>query len=63
MSSFKPFKSESDVTINDYFYGVGLGVRYNTPVGPIRLDYGIALKTMEGQSKKGLFYLALGNSF
>jgi outer membrane protein insertion porin family len=61
--SFKPFKSSSDVTINDYFYGVGMGVRYNTPIGPIRLDYGIPLKTLEGGSNNGLFYLALGQTF
>lgn len=61
--SFKPFKSSSDVTINDYFYGIGLGVRYNTPVGPVRLDYGVPLKTLEGESDGGLFYLALGQTF
>ena len=63
IGAFKPFKSSSDVTINDYFYGIGLGIRYNTPVGPIRLDYGIPLKTLEGESDKGLFYLALGQTF
>lgn len=63
LSDFKPFKSSSDVTIDDYFYGVGFGIRYNTPIGPIRLDYGIPLKTLEGESNKGLFYLALGQTF
>jgi len=63
LSDFKPFKSSSEVTINDYFYGVGFGIRYNTPIGPIRLDYGIPLKTLEGESNEGLFYLALGQTF
>jgi outer membrane protein insertion porin family len=63
LSDFKPFKNSSEVTINDYFYGIGLGIRYNTPIGPIRLDYGIPLKTAEGDSDKGLFYLALGQTF
>jgi outer membrane protein insertion porin family len=62
-SDFKPFKNSGDVSINDYFYGIGLGIRYNTPVGPIRLDYGVPLKTLEGDSDKGLFYLALGQTF
>jgi len=62
-SQFKPFKSSSDVTINDYFYGIGIGIRYNTPIGPIRFDYGVPLKTLEGDSDNGLFYLALGQTF
>ena len=62
-SDFKPFKSSADVTINDYFYGVGVGIRYNTPIGPIRLDYGVPLKTLEGESGNGIFYLALGQTF
>jgi outer membrane protein insertion porin family len=62
LSDFKPFRSSSEVTLNDYFYGVGVGIRYNTPIGPIRLDYGIPLKTVDGDAK-GLFYLALGQTF
>jgi outer membrane protein insertion porin family len=63
LGDFKLFKSSSDVTIDDYFYGVGVGIRYNTPIGPIRLDYGIPLKTLEGDSDNGMFYLALGQTF
>jgi outer membrane protein insertion porin family len=63
LGDFKVFKSKDDVDINDYFYGVGLGIRYNTPIGPIRLDYGIPIKVREGQSEKGLFYLSLGQTF
>jgi outer membrane protein insertion porin family len=63
MSDFRPFPPDSDVDINDYRYGMGLGIRYNTPVGPIRLDYGVPLKVEEGESRKGLFYLALGQTF
>ncbi|MCK5620609.1 MAG: outer membrane protein assembly factor BamA [Candidatus Krumholzibacteria bacterium] len=63
ISDFQLVKSDSDVDINDYRYGIGLGIRYNTPVGPIRLDYGVPLKVEEGQSDNGLFYLSLGQTF
>jgi outer membrane protein insertion porin family len=60
---FRLFAKDSDVDVTDYRYGVGLGIRYNTPIGPIRLDYGIPIKVESGQSDKGLFYLALGQTF
>ncbi len=62
-SDFKLLKSSSDVDINDYRYSVGLGIRYNTPVGPIRLDYGVPLKVEDGVSDKGRFSLSLGQIF
>jgi outer membrane protein insertion porin family len=63
ISDFKLLKSSSDVDINDYRYSVGLGIRYNTPVGPIRLDYGVPLKVEDGVSDKGRFNLSLGQIF
>jgi outer membrane protein insertion porin family len=63
INDFRIFKPDSDVDINDYRYGLGIGIRYNTPLGPIRLDYGLPIKVEEGQSRSGLFYLALGQTF
>ena len=63
ISDFKLIKSSSDVDVNDYRYAVGMGIRYNTPVGPIRLDYGVPLKVEEGVSDKGRFHLSLGQIF
>jgi len=40
----------------------GLGLRYDTPVGPIRLDYGYKLKKEEGLSKGELFF-SIGQAF
>lgn len=60
---FRLFKKDSDVELEDYRYGIGLGIRYNTPIGPIRLDYGLPLKVETDVSDKGLFYLALGQTF
>jgi outer membrane protein assembly complex protein YaeT len=62
-SDFSLLKGSGDVDINDYRYSVGLGIRYNTPIGPIRLDYGVPLKVEEGESDKGRFHLSLGQIF
>ena len=64
-SDFK-FRSKIDDTdVNDYRYGVGLGIRYNTPIGPIRLDWGIPLKPDRAINNKeaGVIYLSLGQIF
>lgn len=40
----------------------GLGLRYNTPVGPIRIDYGHKLNRKEGESA-GEVHFSLGHAF
>jgi outer membrane protein assembly complex protein YaeT len=37
-----------DVNFNDLRYDVGPGVRYATPIGPVRLDVGFQLNPIEG---------------
>jgi outer membrane protein insertion porin family/translocation and assembly module TamA len=37
-----------DINLNDLRYNVGPGLRYLTPVGPIRLDVGFQLNPIEG---------------
>ncbi len=36
-----------DFNLNDMVYDVGPGVRYNTPIGPVRFDFGYQLKRVE----------------
>jgi outer membrane protein insertion porin family len=62
-SNFQLFKNQDDVTQEDYRYSVGLGIRYNTPLGPIRLDYGTPLVVEPGGSSKGRFHFSLGQIF
>jgi outer membrane protein assembly factor BamA len=56
-----------ETDVNDYRYGVGLGIRYNTPVGPIRVDFGYPLKPdrymQEAGNDRGTWYLSLGQIF
>jgi len=41
---------------------IGLGLRYQLPIGPLRVDYGIKLKREKGE-EGGNFHLALGQIF
>jgi outer membrane protein insertion porin family len=51
-----------DVRWSQFQAGTGLGLRFITPVGPIRVDY--AVKTEETiDFKEGLFYINLGHAF
>jgi outer membrane translocation and assembly module TamA len=47
---------------SDFRYGVGLGLRYNLPVGPIRLDYGVNPSPKEGEAM-GAFHFSFGVAF
>jgi outer membrane protein insertion porin family len=44
------------------FYGAGFGLRYNTPVGPVRFDFAKPILEREGQGP-GHFYFAFGHLF
>jgi outer membrane protein insertion porin family len=53
--------------INDFRPGqikgsVGLGLRYSTPIGPIRLDYGHKLDP-QGNEASGRFHFSVGQAF
>ncbi len=43
-------------------HAVGVGLRYDTPVGPLRLDYGYKLKKEEGLSRSEIFF-SIGQAF
>ncbi|HAT88121.1 MAG TPA: outer membrane protein assembly factor [Rhizobiales bacterium] len=45
-----------------WFTGVGAGVRYLTPIGPLRADVAIPLKKIKGEPQYGV-YLGLGQAF
>jgi outer membrane translocation and assembly module TamA len=48
--------------IRDYTNTVGVGLRYATPVGPIRFDIGRNLNPVKGV-KATQFYITLGQAF
>ncbi len=48
--------------LNQFQVGTGGGLRLNTPVGPVRLDFGYALNEIPGENRFQ-FYFAIGNPF
>ncbi len=53
---------ESDVDVLDQRSAYGVGLRYNTPVGPIRLDYGRKVDRQPGESPDR-FHFSIGYVF
>jgi outer membrane protein assembly complex protein YaeT len=51
-----------DLPFDEQLYSVGLGVRYNTLIGPIRLEYGRNLNPRRGDPS-GTWHLSIGYPF
>jgi outer membrane protein insertion porin family len=47
---------------SSYSNTVGIGLRYNTPVGPVRIDVGHNLNALPG-IKATQFFITLGQAF
>ncbi len=45
------------IDVLDLKFGKGIGIRFDTPIGPIRLDYGI------GEEGEGQTYFSIGHTF
>ena len=59
-----------DFNLNDMRYDVGPGLRYNTPIGPIRFDIGYQLNPIPGllvngkeQARRLRFHFSIGQAF
>lgn len=56
------FPGSFDFKLNDIKYAVGTGLRYNTIVGPVRLDLGYTLNPEENISRYQVF-ISIGQAF
>jgi len=56
------FRAIDNFTPGEIKGSVGLGLRYNTPIGPLRLDYGRKLAP-ERHEASGHFHFSIGQAF
>lgn len=56
------WKNIRDVDIKDIKFTTGLGLRYTTPVGPFRIDYGYKLNRERDESSSEIHF-SLGHAF
>ncbi len=54
--------TESELTVDNYQYSAGAGIRVRTPIGPVRLDWGKRLKD-PAERDLGKWYLGLLHAF
>jgi translocation and assembly module TamA len=48
--------------LGDIRYAAGIGLRYYTGIGPVRLDFALPLNRRPGDARYGV-YVSLGQSF
>ena len=56
------YAKEFDFKLDDIKYAVGTGLRYNTLIGPLRVDFGYALNPEPGIGRFQ-FFLSIGQAF
>jgi outer membrane protein insertion porin family len=61
-SRLRIYSSPNDTDLLDFRYSLGYGVRYYTPVGPIRIDVGYPLNRMSGEDAYRI-HISLGQIF
>ncbi len=56
------YSEEFDYSLDDIKYAVGVGLRYSTPIGPVRADLGYALNP-EPEFGRLRFFFGIGQAF
>ncbi|MBN1939656.1 MAG: BamA/TamA family outer membrane protein [Candidatus Aminicenantes bacterium] len=57
------FSHRSDVSLADLENALGFGLRYKTPLGPLRVDLGWNLNSPDGSRRGPRLYVTIGNVF
>lgn len=56
------WQKSSQFNISDLKFTTGVGIRYKTPAGPLRIDYGHKLNRITGESKSEIHF-SIGHAF
>ena len=56
------FASASDIALRELRVGTGFGLRFDSPLGPLRADYGIPFRRGAGGAR-GRLFISLGQAF
>ncbi len=56
------YRDELPRILGDMNWGAGLGMRYYTPIGPVRLDVGVPLQPIDGDPPVQI-YVSIGQAF
>ena len=56
------WKKTGNMDVTDLKYTAGMGLRYDTPVGPLRVDYGYKLDRRPDESRDA-FHFSIGHAF
>ena len=61
------FKTASDIRLDELRFSSGLGFRYRSPIGPLRVDWGFKLGTRllltGGRERSNVLHISLGQAF
>jgi outer membrane protein insertion porin family len=57
------FDTDQSINMDGVKRSVGYGIRWFSPIGPIRLEYGIPLDKIDGEKKGGRWEFTMGGAF
>ena len=57
------FRSVADIGLGSLKYSIGAGLRVDTPLVLLRLDYGLRLSELDDQPLGGRFHFGIGHVF
>lgn len=57
------YDSDENLDLTDLRKSTGLGFRWYSPIGPLRLEYGYRLDTKKGEEKGGRWEFTMGGAF
>jgi outer membrane protein insertion porin family len=57
------YEQVQDIALAEVRRSVGLGLRYRTPIGPVRLDWGYVLDPQAHETSRSHFHFTVGHAF